>query len=82
MGLGLKLFGVVLTNVTGHYSGLAQQIEVATWHDAVRILSYIAVYWLGSVFSSTCFIVGNKKDNPIVKAIPTLTNLCLMLLTS
>lgn len=79
--LGLKLFGVVLTNVTGHYSGLVQQIEVATWHDAVRILSYIAVYWLGSVFSSTCFIVGNKKDNPIVKAIPTLTNLCLMLLT-
>jgi hypothetical protein len=79
--LGLKLFGVVLTNVTGHYSGLVQQINVATWHDAFRILSYITIYWLGSVFSSTCFIIGNKKGNPIVKAIPTLVNLCIMLLT-
>lgn len=79
--LGLKLCGVVLTNVTGHYSGLVQQIEMATWHDALRISSYISIYWLGSVFSSTCFIIGNQKNNPIIKALPTLANLCIMLLT-
>jgi hypothetical protein len=79
--LGLKLFGVVLTNVTGHYSGLVQQIGVETWHHSLRILAYIATYWLGSVFASTCFILGNRRENSIIKAIPTLINLGLMLFT-
>ena len=78
--LGIKLFGVVLTNVTGHYSSLVQLIENTTWSDSFRILAYISVYWLGSFFASTCFIVGNKKEKPLIKAIPTLVNLMIMLL--
>lgn len=76
--LGLKLFGIVLTNVTGHYSGIIQQINQIDWQDFTRILAYIGIYWLGSFYSSSFFVIGNNIKKPVVKAIPTITNLLIM----
>ncbi len=77
--LGIKLFGIVLTNVTGHYSAIIQQINQINWQDFVRVLAYIGIYWLGSFCASSCFVIGNTAKNPNVKALPTITNLVIML---
>lgn len=78
--LGIKMLGIVLTNVTGHYSGVVQQLGVESWEGFIIILLYILMYWMGSFCAASCFIYGNRTDNDFIKAIPILVNLGIMLL--
>ena len=77
--LGIKMFGIVLTNVTGHYSGVVMQLGGQSWDGILIILSYVVFYWLGSFFASSCFIYGNRKENKFLKVIPLIINLGIML---
>ena len=78
--LGIKMLGIVLTNVTGHYSGAVQQLGGESWEGFIIILLYILMYWMGSFCAASCFIYGNRTDNDFIKAIPILVNLGIMLL--
>lgn len=77
--LGIKMLGIVLTNVTGHYSGAVQQLGGESWKEIFMISTYIFMYWIGSFCASSCFIYGNRKGNGFIKAIPLLVNLGIML---
>ena len=77
--LGIKMFGIVLTNVTGHFSGAVMQLGGQSYDEILLILSYILIYWIGSFFASSCFIYGNQKENNFLKALPLLINLGIML---
>ena len=77
--LGIKTLGIVLTNVTGHYSGAVQQLGEESGREIITILIYIFMYWMGSFCAASCFIYGNRKDNHLIKAIPLIVNLGIML---
>ena len=77
--LGIKMLGIVLTNVTGHFSGTVQQLEVESGRGILIILTYIFMYWMGSFCAASCFIYGTRKDNHFIKAIPLFVNLGIML---
>ena len=77
--LGIKTLGIILTNVTGHFSGAVQQLGEELGKGIVIILTYIFMYWMGSFCAASCFVYGNRKDSGFIKAIPLLVNLGIML---
>lgn len=78
--LGIVLLGLVVTNVTGHYSSSIVSSGTLTTKNILLTCSYIFMYWFGSFWASSCFFYGKKIDKVYVKALPILLNLIILLL--
>ncbi|MEA5257886.1 DUF1275 family protein [Arcicella aquatica] len=77
--LGIQFLGLVVTNVTGHYSTSILSNKTETYKDILITSSYIFMYWLGSFWASSCFYYGKKTDKAYIKALPIFLNLIILL---
>ncbi len=77
--LGILLLGLVVTNVTGHYSATIVTSRSLAIGDILLTCFYIFMYWFGSFWASSCYHIGKRIDNAFIKALPTLLNLVILL---
>lgn len=77
--LGITLLGLVVTNVTGHYSSSIISSGTVTLKDILLTCSYIFMYWFGSFWASSCFYYGKSTDKAYIKVLPILLNLAILL---
>ncbi|MEA5405231.1 DUF1275 family protein [Arcicella sp. DC2W] len=77
--LGIILLGLVVTNVTGHYSSSIVSSGMLTLNDILLTCSYIFMYWLGSFWASSCFYYGKSTNKAYVKALPIFLNLIILI---
>jgi hypothetical protein len=77
--LGIQQLRLVVTNVTGHYSSSILSSRTETIYDLLIACSYIFMYWLGSVWASSCFFYGKNNDKAFVKSLPIFLNLIIVL---
>ncbi len=77
--LGIQQLSLVVTNVTGHYSSSILSNRTATLSVLLLTCSYIFMYWLGSVWASSCFFYGKNHENAFVKSLPIFLNLAIVL---
>ena len=77
--LGIQFLGLVVTNITGHYSTSIILNKTETNRDILITCSYVFVYWIGSFWASSCFYYGKKRDKTYIKIFPIFLNLTILL---
>ncbi len=77
--LGIKQLGVVLTNVTGHFSAAVIQSNGQLHKDLATSFVYIFLYALGAFWAYACFSYSRKKGVNWVKVLPIVLNLTIFL---
>ena len=77
--LGIRQLGVVLTNVTGHFSSAVIQSNGQLHKDLATSFIYIFLYALGAFWAYACFSYGKKKGINWLKVLPIVLNLTIFL---
>lgn len=75
----LVLFFSFTSNITGHYAILADEIANGRWFQVFVVLSWIALYFIGSFISNFIIIHFVKKQTYLAHALPLILEvICLL----